>query len=122
MTQILKEPRYKDRAYLNWLREQPCVFTGSEQCEPCHGKPLGKGMKGHDFHAATMDFNLHREQTDQSWDTFLRVNLARYPWLLYRAWECMWLVTFLHKKLDVPSDYELVKKLEEAKWHTLNIE
>ena len=110
MTQILKEPRYKDRAYLDWLREQPCVFTGSNTCEPCHGKVLGKGMKGHDFHAATMDYRLHKEQ-GKSWRKFLKANLAPDEHLLYRAWECMWLVTFLHKKLDVPSDYELVKKL-----------
>ena len=87
------------------------MFTGSDQCEPCHGKVLGRGMKGHDFHAATMDYRLHKEQGGSSWGSFLHNNLGPDEGLLYRAWECMWLVTFLHKKLDVPNDYQLVKKL-----------
>ena len=48
-----KNPPVKDRKYLDYLRTQPCLFTGqystdSDAVDPAHVGTYGKGMKTDD--------------------------------------------------------------------------
>lgn len=45
----------KDRAYLDWLRTQPCLFTGDPETEPAHIGTGGKGLK----HAYPVDTHAY---------------------------------------------------------------
>jgi len=55
----------KDRKYLDWLREQPCILTGqrghdSEAVDPAHIGTYGRGMKT-DNEALPILHSLHVE-------------------------------------------------------------
>jgi len=58
-TKFPKEPRLLDRAYLDWLRGQKCVFSGlpssgTEAVDPAHIGGGGTGYKTHDYETAPM--------------------------------------------------------------------
>jgi hypothetical protein len=56
-----KEPMVRDRAYLDYLRTAPCLFTGIVgQCEPVHVGTGGKGYKYHDDCAIPLHYQFHR--------------------------------------------------------------
>lgn len=57
----------RDRAYLDHLREQPCIVTGLSQTEPAHLRLLGSGGMGSkpsDARAVPLYWELHREQNN----------------------------------------------------------
>lgn len=64
----------KDRKYLDYLREQPCIITGLRSSEydavdPAHIGTAGKGLKTDDealplLHTRKM-FNVYREWKDE---------------------------------------------------------
>lgn len=58
---IEKHAPIRDRKYLDWLREQPCVVTGLRDCEPAHVGTLGKGIKSSDSEALPLHWAKHRE-------------------------------------------------------------
>jgi len=54
----------RDRAYLDWLRTQPCVCTGWTATEwdavdPMHVGTLGRGIKSSDDEALPVKHSLH---------------------------------------------------------------
>lgn len=68
MTLMLpKSPPLRDRAYLDHLRERPCIVTGLSGCEPAHLRLLGSGgmgMKPSDARAVPLYWELHRQQNN----------------------------------------------------------
>lgn len=64
MTLIPKLNPVRDRQYLNWLRDQPCILTGwrateSSAVDPMHVGTLGKGIKSSDDEALPVWHALH---------------------------------------------------------------
>lgn len=62
MTAYPKLMPLRDRQYLDWLREQPCIISGrrgtaDETVDPAHIGTLGKGIKSPDNEALPL---LHR--------------------------------------------------------------
>jgi hypothetical protein len=58
----LKTPTLRDRAYLDWLRDQPCLLTGVRgESEPAHIGTAGKGIKSPDNEAIPLHYELHRK-------------------------------------------------------------
>ena len=54
----------RDRAFLDWLRTQPCIFTGlrgndSEAVDPAHIGQAGMGMKASDDLALPVMHRMH---------------------------------------------------------------
>ena len=96
-----KTPPLRDRAYLTWLREQPCVLTGErsserESVDPAHIGTLGKGIKSPDNEALPLIHRLHAEghQSGEmamfrrhapTW--LLREALRAYARQMYREWK-----------------------------------
>ena len=97
----LKQPVLRDRRYLDWLREQPCIITGlcgSEQnsVDPAHIGTLGKGIKSPDNEALPLAHSLHllahqrgeismfREKAP---DWLIRAALRAYARELYADWK-----------------------------------
>lgn len=54
-----KPHRVTDRRWLDYLRTQPCLFTGDTEVEPAHVGTFGKGAKTDD-HAIPLSWRLHR--------------------------------------------------------------
>lgn len=55
----------RDRAYLEWLRDQPCIMTGirstdRESVVPAHIGTAGKGVKSSDDEALPIIDHLHQ--------------------------------------------------------------
>lgn len=60
----LKTPILRDRAYLDWLRTQPCIITGMHGNEhmavdPAHIGSAGRGLKSPDNEALPLAHSLH---------------------------------------------------------------
>jgi hypothetical protein len=60
----LKQPILRDRAYLDWLRTQPCIITGwlGDECQavdPAHIGTAGRGIKSPDNEALPLAHYLH---------------------------------------------------------------
>ena len=92
---LLKPKQLRDRAYLDWLRTQPCLFTGEREVEPAHIGTAGKGLKIGDDQAIPLAWRLHRlaHQTGEismtrTWapDWLLRDSLRLYAQRMYREW------------------------------------
>lgn len=93
-----KAPPLRDRAYLDYLRTQPCIVSGwkGDDIDPAHIGTLGKGIKSgddealpllHDYHQRAhnegeMSFFRHRLPDD-----VLRAALRAYARELYREWK-----------------------------------
>lgn len=98
---MLKQPILRDRKYLDWLRDQPCIVTGLRGTEenavdPAHVGTLGKGIKSPDNEALPLCHSLHalahqrgeismfREKAP---DWLLRAALRAYARELYASWK-----------------------------------
>jgi len=58
-------PDYRNRAYLDWLKEQPCAVCLRKPCDPAHcslGWPSGTGTKPPDSFALPLCRHHHEEQ------------------------------------------------------------
>ncbi len=81
-----KHPPVSDRAYLDSLRDQTCLFTGqrateNERVDPAHIGTYGKGMKTDD-EALPIIHSLHAEMHARGEMSVLR---ARIPSAVLRA-------------------------------------
>lgn len=97
---IPKLPIIRDRAYLDWLHEQPCILTGqrgsaNETVDPAHIGTLGKSIKSSDDEALPILHRFHAEGHQIGEMTMfrkylpsdvLRAALRAYARELYRAW------------------------------------
>jgi hypothetical protein len=90
-----KPQRVEDRKYLDWLRTQPCLFTGGREVEPVHIGTWGKGAKTDD-HAIPLSYQLHRlghQKGEISMirehipDWLLRECLRLYAQRIYNDWK-----------------------------------
>ena len=78
----------RDRAYLDFLRTQPCIVTqATGECEPAHLRLLGAGGMGQkpgDDLAVSLHWKLHRMQSElgegRAWVKFAN----EYPEFLWR--------------------------------------
>jgi hypothetical protein len=63
--------KWRNEAYLEWLREQPCALCGHSPAEPAHGPMNGAGSKGPDAEAVPL-CRLHHAEMHQfgSWPSF----------------------------------------------------
>jgi hypothetical protein len=99
MMPLPKEKQHRDRAYLDWLRDQPCLFTGYSGCDPMHIGTAGKGLKCHDYWAIPIRHDLHRHIGHQSGevsmireycpDWLLRECLRMYARRIYDDWAAL---------------------------------
>lgn len=65
MNAVPKLNPVRDRNYLDWLRDQPCVLTGwrateNSAVDPVHVGTLGKGIKSSDDEALPVWHTLHK--------------------------------------------------------------
>lgn len=72
-----KSPPLRDRAYLDWLREQRCIFTGRygndfESVVPAHIGTAGKSMKSPDNEALPILDSVHKRMHQQGEISVLR--------------------------------------------------
>ena len=91
----------RDRAYLDWLRTQPCILTGqrgndSEAVDPCHIGQAGIGMKAGDDLALPVLHSLHVLMHNEGEiavirnhapDWLLRECLRAYARGFYKGWK-----------------------------------
>lgn len=64
---IPKNPPLRNRAYLDFLRSQPCIVTNLTETEPAHlrlNHMGGTSMKPHDWCALPLYWELHRQQNN----------------------------------------------------------
>lgn len=85
---FLKEEPVRDREYLDWLRTQPCIFSGIPPAEgrpvdPAHIGTLGKGIKSSDDEALPVLAETHRRMHQQG--EMLVVRQVIPDWLLREA-------------------------------------
>lgn len=91
----------RDRAYLDYLRTQPCIITGlrgddSDAVDPVHIGTAGKGLKSPDNEALPIRHSIHLachmagEMTTLRRlmpDWLLRESLRAYARQEYRKWK-----------------------------------
>ena len=91
----------RHRAYLDWLREQPCIITGfagneNEAVDPAHIGQAGMGAKSSDDEALPVRHSIHQLMHDkgelkiyreQMPDWLLREALRAYAREFYRNWK-----------------------------------
>ena len=97
---IPKQKPLRDKKYLLWLRDQPCIISGQrarpdDAVEACHIGTLGKGIKSPDDETLPM-LHSHHAKAHQSGeisylrehlpDYILRAALWAYARGLYRDW------------------------------------
>jgi|SRR5271156_3521078 len=75
----------RDRAYLDWLKTQPCIITGyvgtgMDVVDPSHIGTAGKGLKSDDSEALPLSHRLHMEGHQHGEMTMWRKNIP--DWLL----------------------------------------
>lgn len=70
----------RDRRYLDFLKTQPCLFTGERETEPAHIGTLGKGIKSGDDEAIPLSWRLHRLGHQHSEIAMIREHIP--DWLL----------------------------------------
>tara|TARA_R100001244_G_scaffold106318_1_gene78881 strand:+ start:4005 stop:4298 length:294 start_codon:yes stop_codon:yes gene_type:complete len=90
----------RNRKYLDWVRERPCIVTGSSPCDPAHirfGGGGGMGLKPDDNRVLPLVHQLHQEQHQigevRFWleqanehPEFLMESLLKAAQLDYRRW------------------------------------
>lgn len=97
MTPIPKQNPIRDRAYLTWLRTQPCIVSGytGEDVDPAHIGTLGRGIKSGDDEALPLRHIYHMQghgSGEMSMfrqclpDDVLRAALRAYARELYREY------------------------------------
>ena len=91
----------RDRKYLDSVREQPCIITGSSPCDPAHirwGMGGGMGLKPDDNRVLPIVHQLHQHQHQigeiRFWlqqanehPEFLMNSLIELAKLKYRRWQ-----------------------------------
>lgn len=91
----------RDRAYLDWLRTQPCIFTGRrgselEAVDPAHIGQAGMGMKAGDDLALPITHGIHAKMhaegeiatfRELAPDWLVRECLRMYAREFYRKWK-----------------------------------
>lgn len=55
------EPVHRSKAYLDFIRNLPCLVCGSSPCDPHHTTRGGTGLKGSDFDAISLCHKHHVE-------------------------------------------------------------
>lgn len=79
----------RDKAYLKWVRQQPCVITGrmGEDIDPAHIRHgcFSAGMKPGDDCVMALSHNLHMIQHNWGEETFWLKHVTDNPDLLMRA-------------------------------------
>ena len=78
----------RDKAYLIWLRCQPCLFTGlrahdGESVVAAHIGTAGKGLKSNDCHAIPVMDHIHKDMHQRGEVTVFREMAP--DWLLRKA-------------------------------------
>jgi hypothetical protein len=61
----MRLPNYRNRKYLDWLHDQPCLVCKRTPCDPAHqslGWPSGVGTKPPDSFAAPLCRDCHQRQ------------------------------------------------------------
>ncbi len=96
MTAVPKLTQLRDRKYLDFLRTQPCLFTGEMGTEPAHIGTAGKGLKIGDDQAIPLVHWLHRRGHQHGEISMIRANvpdwllrdaLRLYAQQMYREWK-----------------------------------
>jgi hypothetical protein len=96
-----KTPLLRDKGYLVWLRDQPCVITGlygsdNDAIDPAHIGTAGKGIKSADNHVLPVLHSIHQKMhANGEIETFrerlprdvLRYMLKLYAETLYAAYK-----------------------------------
>lgn len=92
---------YRNRKYLDYLRTQRCIFTGSygtdaEAVDPAHVGTAGKGLKSPDSEALPVLHSIHQEMHSRgemfvlrmmATDDLLRAMARAYAREMHREWE-----------------------------------
>lgn len=96
MTLLLpKDKQHRDRAYLDFLHTERCLFTGRLGCDPMHVGTAGQALKCHDYWAIPVLHELHRIGHQSGEVTMLRTHmpdwlirdaLRLYAEKIYREW------------------------------------
>lgn len=77
----------RDRKYLDWLRDQPCIVTGKRDVEPAHLRLLGSGgigTKPSDALAVSLHWELHRLQSTMGEGAAWLYCANEYPEFLFK--------------------------------------
>jgi uncharacterized membrane protein len=70
---LLKTPPLRDRAYLDSLRDEPCIITGRRgEVDPAHIGTAGRGIKNRDDWALPISHAIHVEMHQHGEITVLR--------------------------------------------------
>lgn len=93
---LAKRTPVRDRAYLDHLRDEPCIFTGLRgYVDPAHIGTAGRGMKSGDDEALPIAHHLHQEGHNSGEvsmirrhapDWLLREAFRAYARQMYRDW------------------------------------
>ena len=77
----------RDRKYLDYLQNQPCIVTKKRDVEPAHLRLLGSGgmsLKPSDARALPLYWELHREQDNKNGEGMFWVRMANeHPMFLW---------------------------------------
>lgn len=76
----------RDRKYLDYLRSQPCIFTGMRGSDPMHIGTAGKAVKSPDNEALPVLHEIHSEAHQRGEMTVIRENMP--DWLLREMLRC----------------------------------
>jgi hypothetical protein len=101
MLLLPKDNLIRDRKYLDWLRDQPCLLTGysaseSMAVDPMHIGTAGKGLKSGDDEAIPVVHYLHRSGhqagevsmlREHAPDWLIRDAFRAYAREMYRKWK-----------------------------------
>jgi hypothetical protein len=90
---IPKNKPYRDRKYLDWLRDQPCFVTGTktndyETVDPAHTGTYGKGLKSPDNHSLPLLHSLHAKSHNNGSVSFWCAVFKENPHILNELLSC----------------------------------
>ena len=83
---------YRSARYLDFIRKQPCIITGSFPSVPHHTSKAGIGLKGSDYLTVPLKPELHNELHTIGQKTFQ----DKYS-VDFRAWIDYLLSAYIHK-------------------------
>jgi len=84
---LTKNKTFRDRSWLDELRDHPCLITQhygteSDAVDPCHQGTAGKGIKSPDNEALPLKHSLHQESHNMGETSFWLRELTERPGLL----------------------------------------
>lgn len=108
---------YRNRKYLDWLREQPCFFTGHTTTEyhavdPAHIGTAGKGIKSHDFLALPVAHNIHQLAHQKGELSVFMTHLSNNRYAASDALKAVAFVHWLEYELGVSSLSEIAEIIQ----------